>query len=154
MREGKEEAQMKGEDMIRSIIPKLPVGEEDNMFVSTTSSRHMGMTDTLLEIEVTEIECTIMISGLESRMSTLLILMVDIPMIGWARPNTSSMSTMCQGRQRSELLAFTWRAQQGGGGGDSNLSLSMKAGDSGGQRLSMHFWSNRGLHMWRVLSDR
>ena len=78
----------------------LVVGGYD-MFVSTTSSRHMGMTDTLLEKEVTEGECTIMINGLRSQMSTLPILMGVIPMIGWAGPNTSSMSTMCQGRQES-----------------------------------------------------
>ena len=55
---------------------------------------------------------------------------------------------------RVELLAFTWRARQGSGGGGSSLSLSKTAGGSGGQHLSMHFWSNGGLHMWRVLSDR
>ena len=93
-----EEAKMKEEDMIRSIIPELlvggedimaektipvfPVGGEESMFVSTTSSRHMGMTDTLLEREVTKGECTTMISGLRSRRPTFLILMEDIHMIG------------------------------------------------------------------------
>ena len=122
-----------GEDiMIGSTILMFPVGGEDNMIVSTALSRHMGMTGALLEMEVTERECTTMISGLRSRRPTFLILMEDIPMIGWAGPSTSSMSTRCQGRQELELLAFTWRAWQESGGEGSSLSLSMTAGDSGG----------------------
>ena len=66
----------------------------------------LGMTDAWLEMKVTDGECT-MISGLRSRRSTFLILTEDNPMIGYAVPNTSSMSTMCQGRQESEWLAFT-----------------------------------------------
>ena len=97
-----EEAEMKDEDMIRSIIPMFLVGGEESMFMSTTSSRHMGMTDTLLEMEVTEGEYTTMINGWRSRTSTFLILMEVIHMIGWAGPNTSSMSMMCQGRKESE----------------------------------------------------
>ena len=64
-----------GEDiMIESTILMFLVGGEDNMIVSTTLSRHMGMTGALLEMEVTERECT-MISGLRSQMSTSPILM-------------------------------------------------------------------------------
>ena len=71
-----------GEDiMIGSTILMFLVGEEDNMIVSITLSRHTGMTCALLEMEVTERECT-MISGLRSRSSTFLTLMEDTPKIG------------------------------------------------------------------------
>ena len=130
------DAELKGEamqesgGMRREIIFEFSIGEDDK-FVSTISSRHLGMTDIWLEMEVTEGEST-MISCLRSRMSTFPILMGVIPMTGWVGPGISSMSTRCRGRQGSALLDFTWRAWQGSGGEGSSLSLNMTAGDSSG----------------------
>ena len=101
--ECEENAKSKGEGMQesggmrREIISIFSVGGEASMFVSTTSSRHMGMIDTLLEREVTEGECTTMISGLRSQISTFPILIGVIHMIGYVRPNASSISKCAKG---------------------------------------------------------
>ena len=102
--------------MIESTIPLFPSGGGDRMSGSTSLSRHRGMTDTLLDIEMIREDYTTMIDGARSRVLISHILMEEIPMIGSAGQNISSMSTRCHGRQGSEWLAFTWRVLLESGG--------------------------------------
>ena len=93
VKECNEETELKGEDiMIESVIPMFPIGGGDRMSGSTSLSRHRGMTDTLLDIEMIREDYTTMIDGARSRVLISYILMEEIPMIGSAGRNISSMS--------------------------------------------------------------